>query len=122
MSPTSRRIRIGKSGGCRCRPRRAPRWSRQILDTLVGHAFYDWGGGLIWLALAPSPDAAEPIVRGAVQLASGHATLIRAEAAVRGRVPVFQPQPPALAALTRRIKQAFDPGRVLNPGRMYEGV
>ena len=96
--------------------------ARQILDTLVGHAFYDWGGGLIWLALAPSPDAAESIVRGAVQLASGHATLIRAEAAVRGRVPVFQPQPPALAALTRRVKQAFDPGRVLNPGRMYEGV
>ena len=94
----------------------------RILDTLVGHAFYDWGGGLIWLALAPSPDAAESIVRGAVQLASGHATLIRAEAEVRGRVPVFQPQAPALAALTRRVKQAFDPGRVLNPGRMYEGV
>ncbi len=94
----------------------------QILDTLVGHAFYDWGGGLIWLALAPSDDAAEPIVRGAVQLAGGHATLIRAGAEVRGRVPVFQPQPPALAALTRRVKQGFDPGRVLNPGRMYEGV
>ena len=42
-------------------------------DALVGHAFYDWGGGLLWLALAPSDDAAEPIVRGAVQLAGGHA-------------------------------------------------
>ena len=94
----------------------------RILDTLVGHAFYDWGGGLLWLALASSDDAAEPIVRGAVQLAGGHATLIRAKAAVRGRVPVFQPQPPALAALTRRVKEGFDPGRVLNPGRMYEGV
>jgi glycolate oxidase FAD binding subunit len=93
-----------------------------ILDTLVGHAFYDWGGGLIWLALAPSADASEPIVRGAVRLAGGHATLIRAAAEVRARVPVFQPQPPALAALTDRIKQGFDPGRVLNPGRMYEGV
>jgi glycolate oxidase FAD binding subunit len=94
----------------------------RIVDTLVGHAFYDWGGGLVWLALAPSPDASEPIVRGAVRLAGGHATLIRAAAEVRGRVPVFQPQPPALAALTDRIKQGFDPGRVLNPGRMYEGV
>ena len=37
-------------------------------------------------------------------------------------MPVFQPQPPALAALTRRVKEGFDPGRVLNPGRMYEGV
>jgi glycolate oxidase FAD binding subunit len=96
--------------------------AERILDPLVGHAFYDWGGGLVWLALAPSRDAQEPIVRGAVRLAGGHATLIRAAAEVRGRVSVFQPQPPALAALTRRVKQGFDPGRVLNPGRMYEGV
>jgi glycolate dehydrogenase FAD-binding subunit len=95
---------------------------KRILDTLVGHVFYDWSGGLIWLALAPSPDASEPIVRGVIEIAGGHATLIRAAGAVRERVPVFQPQPPALAALTRRIKQGFDPGRVLNPGRMYEGV
>jgi glycolate oxidase FAD binding subunit len=94
----------------------------QILDRLVGHAFYDWGGGLIWLALAVSADAGEPVVRGAVHLARGHATLIRAAAEVRARVSVFQPQPPALAALTQRVKQGFDPGRVLNPGRMYEGV
>jgi glycolate oxidase FAD binding subunit len=61
-------------------------------------------------------------VRGAVHIARGHATLIRASAKVRARVPVFQPQPPALATLTRRVKDGFDPGRVLNPGRMYEGV
>jgi glycolate oxidase FAD binding subunit len=94
----------------------------QILDRLVGHAFYDWGGGLIWLALAASADAGEPVVRGAVRLSRGHATLIRAAAEVRARVSVFQPQPPALAALTQRVKEGFDPGRVLNPGRMYEGV
>ena len=28
----------------------------------------------------------------------------------------------ALAALTARVKDAFDPQRVLNPGRMYAGV
>ena len=94
----------------------------RILDRLVGHAFYDWGGGLIWLALAASADAGEAVVRGAVDPARGHATLIRATAEVRARVPVFQPQAPALAALTRRVKQGFDPGRILNPGRMYEGV
>ncbi len=41
---------------------------------------------------------------------------------MRAKVPVFQPQPGPLAALTRRIKQGFDPKGVLNPGRMYEGV
>jgi glycolate oxidase FAD binding subunit len=34
----------------------------------------------------------------------------------------FPPEPPARAALTRSVKAAFDPLRLFNPGRMYEGV
>ena len=94
----------------------------RILGRVGGHAFYDWGGGLIWLALDPGVDACEAVVRGAVGISSGHATLLRAPTEVRARVSVFQPQPPHLAALTRRIKDAFDPHQVLNPGRMYADV
>lgn len=94
----------------------------RILDQVAGHAFYDWGGGLIWLALDPGVDACEAVVRGAVGISGGHATLLRAPTEVRARVSVFQPQPPHLAALTRRIKDAFDPHQVLNPGRMYADV
>jgi len=32
--------------------------------------------------------------------------------------PRFQPEAPALAALSARVKDAFDPERILNPGRM----
>jgi glycolate oxidase FAD binding subunit len=35
---------------------------------------------------------------------------------------VFEPQEAALAALTRRVKESFDPNSVLNPGRMWAGV
>jgi glycolate oxidase FAD binding subunit len=35
---------------------------------------------------------------------------------------VFEPQPPALTALSRRVKDAFDPRHILNPGRMVEGI
>lgn len=52
----------------------------------------------------------------------GHATLVRAGDDVRARVPVFQPQANGLAALSARVKDSFDPRRVLNPGRMYRGV
>jgi glycolate oxidase FAD binding subunit len=41
---------------------------------------------------------------------------------VRAAVPVFQPQAEALARLTARLKESFDPRRVLNPGRMYAGL
>jgi len=81
-------------------------------------AFYDWSGGLIWLALPASADADHAIVRGALGPAGGHAILIRAPEAVRASVPVFHPQPAALAALAGRVKESFDPKRLFNPGRM----
>ncbi len=85
---------------------------------LPGRAYYyDWGGGLIWLALPPAADAHADHVRAALT-GGGHATLVRAPDAVRAAVPVFQPQPPSLAALSRRVKEAFDPRGILNPGRM----
>jgi glycolate oxidase FAD binding subunit len=84
--------------------------------------YLDWGGGLVWLRLPGGDDALHQPVRAAIAPCGGHATLVRAPEAVRAAVPVFQPPTPAVAALSARIKDAFDPQRILNPGRMYEGV
>jgi glycolate oxidase FAD binding subunit len=83
---------------------------------------YDWAGGLIWLALDPSDDAGAALVRRAVAAIGGHATLIRAPASTRAAIDVFEPQDAAVAALTKRVKESFDPKGVLNPGRMWAGV
>jgi glycolate oxidase FAD binding subunit len=82
--------------------------------------FYDWAGGLIWAALPAEGDGGAARMRAALK--GGHATLIRAPAAIRAAVPVFEPQDVALAALTKRVKESFDPKGVLGPGRMYAGV
>jgi len=103
-------------------PMAGPGAAEALARELAGEAFYDWGGGLVWLAIAARPDAGHREVRAAVAAAGGHATLVRAADAVRARVPVFEPQAARLAALTARVKEAFDPNGVLNPGRMYEGV
>jgi len=79
---------------------------------------YDWSGGLVWLALPPSADADHAMVRAALGTTGGHATLIRAPEVLRAAVPVFQPRPPALAALSQRVKESFDPKGLFNPGRM----
>jgi glycolate oxidase FAD binding subunit len=92
----------------------------RIAETVAARWFYDWAGGLIWLAVPATEDAAAVAIRAAIS--SGHATLFRAPAAVRNRVAVFQPQPAALAALARRVKAAFDPRGLLNPGRLAEGL
>ena len=104
----------------------APTDAPAILSALAHlkavEAYLDWAGGLIWLAVdAPRQGAHEP-VRDAVNAVGGHATLIRAGDALRGTIPVFHPQPAALAAITKRLKDSFDPNGVLNPGRMSEGV
>ena len=81
-------------------------------------AFYDWQGGLVWLRMEGEPEA-ESLRRQIAAHGGGHATLVRAPAHMRAAVPVFEPQPEALAALSARVKEQFDPLNILNPGRMY---
>ncbi|MDF2119092.1 FAD-binding protein [Roseiarcaceae bacterium H3SJ34-1] len=89
--------------------------------------FFDWGGGLIWLACAMQgqeralQDAGAQAIRSAIGR-DGHATLIRGTEDLRARIDVFQPLDPALMKITAAIKASFDPDRILNPGRMYAGV
>jgi glycolate oxidase FAD binding subunit len=89
----------------------------RISKQLDAKYFFDWAGGLIWLSAPAADDASASIIRGSFD--RGHATLIRAPESVRACVDVFQPQTPALAALSARVKASFDPGGVLNFGRMY---
>jgi glycolate oxidase FAD binding subunit len=93
-----------------------------LAERAEAEVLYDWAGGLVWAALPPTDDAAADLVRSLVAERGGHATLIRAPAAVRAAVDVFQPEAPALAALTKRVHENFDPRGVLNPGRMWAGV
>ena len=102
-----------------CPPTEGPAVVRRIKAERHGaEAFYDWSGGLVWLALPASADADHVLVRAALGTTGGHATLIRAPAVVRAAVPVFQPLSPALAVLAARVKESFDPQGLFNPGRM----
>ncbi|MBY6243271.1 glycolate oxidase subunit GlcE [Methylosinus sp. Sm6] len=90
---------------------------RREAAPLLAHV-YDWAGGLVWLRLEAAADAHAGVIRRHVDRLGGHATLIRADEATRAAVEVFHPQPAALAALTRRVKEAFDPRHILERGRM----
>jgi glycolate oxidase FAD binding subunit len=73
----------------------------------------DWGGGQRWMSGAL--DA--PALRASVERAGGHATLFRGGDKSQG---VFHPLKPAIARIHKRLKDAFDPAGILNPGRLYE--
>jgi len=87
-----------------------------------GEVMHDWGGGLIWAALPPKADAQAGLVRDRVNAAGGHAMLLRASEEVRRQIDVFHPQAAGLATLGERVRQSFDPKRVLNRGRMIRGA
>ena len=83
----------------------------KVGEALAGDALIDWGGGLVWLA----SDAEPGRVRSAVRALGGHASLYRGDGLA------FEPLEGPLAALTARVKAAFDPKGVLNPGLMGAG-
>ncbi len=99
-------------------PARGADVAARLTAVLDCEVLLDWAGGLVW-AVVRGDAAQEALVRGTLRDCGGHATLIRASAAERRRCPVFEPLAPSVAALSRRIKGAFDPGGILNPGRMF---
>ena len=95
-----------------------PLWRLSVPQTseplaLAHPQLIEWGGGLRWV----SGELDALTVRSTVERAGGHATLFRAG---DKSVGVFHPLKPALLKIHRRLKAAFDPAGILNPGRMYD--
>ena len=103
-------------------PRNGPKVVAQIETYMEARAAYDWSGGLIWVEVPPTADAGATDIRRIIASHGGHATLMRAEPQVRASVDVFQPLDPIAQAISRRLKLAFDPAGILNPGRMYADI
>lgn len=104
----------------------APDRAAKIVSALRAHlecrAAYEWSGGLIWLEVSPATDAGATMLRRIIAEFQADAMLVRANQSTRAAVDVFQPLPEANMALIKRLKEAFDPHRIFNPGRIYAGI
>ncbi|MCH9698211.1 MAG: glycolate oxidase subunit GlcE [Gammaproteobacteria bacterium] len=80
--------------------------------SLAGQFAYDWGGALRWL----KSEEVDSQVFQVIGDIGGHATLFRHG---QHRDAVFQPLPEHLMQIQRRLKHAFDPKGLFNPGRLY---
>ena len=79
---------------------------------MADDALVEWHGALCWRR-----DAADLHARHM----AGHATRYALGCATPPE-KIFQPLPDALMRLHHRLKQAFDPQHILNPGRLYPGL
>jgi glycolate oxidase FAD binding subunit len=103
-------------------PTKGPKIAALIARSIDARWYYDWGGGLVWMATDAHGDAGATAIRAATRAVGGHATLVRAPAEVRASLDVFEPQSEAIMRITSGLKASFDPSGILNPGRMYAGL
>lgn len=94
-----------------------PLWRLSLPSTappadLPGATLLEWAGAQRWL----KTDADAHGIRAACERLGGTATLFRGGG---GSVPVFHPLAAANASVHRRLKEAFDPQRLFNPGRLF---
>ena len=90
----------------------APRIAKELH---ARHWLGDLAGAVLWLAANPSEG---PRIREIAARANGQAMLLRGSVESRASLGLFAPQAPALAALGRAVKAAFDPLSLFNPGRL----
>lgn len=81
---------------------------------LAGAQLIEWGGAQRWLV----GELAGEQIQARASALGGHASLFRGG---NREGEVFAPLAPALLTLHRRLKTAFDPAGILNPGRLYQG-
>jgi glycolate oxidase FAD binding subunit len=103
------------------RPSAGPRVMEAVEVAFGAKCFLDWGGGLVWIA-GPATEAAHLAVCVAARRERGAWQLFRAPEALRRACEVIPPEPEPLARIGARVKLAFDPKSILNPGRMRAGL
>lgn len=82
------------------------------LRAMGAYCVYDWAGGLIWAALPDDSAHAGPAIHDIAAGNGGSASAIRAPVEMRR----LRPPATALKELSARVKSAFDPLGLLNPG------
>lgn len=81
----------------------------------AGPVLVDWGGALRWYG----EEVNEAVLQNSLSEQGGW--LERFRNADRSK-EVFQALDPATMRIKQRLKDVFDPGRIINPGRMYKGL
>src|SRR5690348_6212368 len=95
-----------------------PSQAAEVVDRIAAAIWIgDCAGAVLWLSAND-----HHLVRDVAKKVAGHATLVKADAAKRSSVGVFEAEEEARADLTRSVKAAFDPMGIFNPGRMWDGV
>ena len=74
----------------------------------------EWNGALRWYVT----EVNESVIRTEVERIGGHATLFKGECTQN----IFHPLSNVSMKFHKHLKQVMDPGRILNPGKMFAEI
>jgi glycolate oxidase FAD binding subunit len=83
---------------------------------LDGKTVTDWGGAQRWFT--PSDELGAANIKAAAKAAGGYAYAVRGGNVEQG----VTPPEGALQTIHTRLKDAFDPARIFNPGRVFATI
>ncbi|MDO4682782.1 MAG: glycolate oxidase subunit GlcE [Lautropia sp.] len=100
-----------------------PLWRLSVPPTtpalgLPGQVLTEWGGALRWYVPPVDAGLSAETLRDVAARVGGTASLFRADEA-HADTPRFHPLPAVNRAIQQRLKEAFDPAGLINPGRWY---
>jgi glycolate oxidase FAD binding subunit len=82
----------------------------------------DWAGNLIWAEIPENDSVLLRQLRTEVIKLGGHMTIIKAPNHVRIKEDFLTIVDENIKVLSLKIKESFDPKKILNPGKMYSGI
>ncbi|MEY4342925.1 MAG: hypothetical protein RL736_721, partial [Pseudomonadota bacterium] len=82
----------------------------------------DWAGNLIWAEIPENDSVLLRQLRMEVIKLGGHMTIIKAPNHVRIKEDFLTIVDENIKVLSLKIKESFDPKKILNPGKMYSGI
>jgi glycolate oxidase FAD binding subunit len=90
------------------------------IEKMGGRSVLDWAGGLVWARTPADANASD--VRALAEKAGGHAMLADAPEDYREGAPALHPELAGVAALSKRVREAFDPIGVFDAARFRAGA
>ena len=83
--------------------------------------YIDWCGSLFWIEVLENENNQIKEIRQIIINLGGYLTVIKKSESLSSDIDIFTINDTRLL-LSKKIKESFDPKKLLNPGKMYRGL
>ncbi len=91
------------------------------LKKFFSRYFIDWGGNLIWIEMEKINSEILKEFSRVIENVGGYYTMLKLDDGLKASVDIFKIDH-IKYNLSEKLKNSFDPKRILNPGKMYSGI